>query len=46
MDSGFPDAKILAVKLDEKLTLNEEHLKSLSKIIGHVDIDRVNVAVD
>lgn len=46
-DSGFPDAKILAAKLDEKLTLNEEHLKSLSKIVGDFDVgSRANVVVE
>ncbi|CAH0552989.1 unnamed protein product [Brassicogethes aeneus] len=33
-DSGFPEATILAARLNEKLTLDENHLNNLSKIVG------------
>ncbi|XP_018570454.1 protein PTCD3 homolog, mitochondrial [Anoplophora glabripennis] len=46
-DNGFPDAKALAAKLDEKLTLTEEHLKDLSKIVGNSELaSKSSVAVD
>ncbi|XP_030751903.1 protein PTCD3 homolog, mitochondrial [Sitophilus oryzae] len=32
-DSGFPDAVVLGAKLNEQLTLDKNHLESLSKIV-------------
>ncbi|CAH1176490.1 unnamed protein product [Phaedon cochleariae] len=37
-DSGFPEAQILAARLNEKLTLGESHLNSLSKIVGDINL--------
>ncbi|KAJ8926147.1 hypothetical protein NQ314_021515 [Rhamnusium bicolor] len=44
-DSGFPEAGVLAAKLNEKLTLDENHLASLLKIVGDLGIQS-SVAVE
>ncbi|KAG5898592.1 hypothetical protein JTB14_016603 [Gonioctena quinquepunctata] len=40
-DSGFPEADVLSARLNEKLTLDENHLNSLSKIIGSKTFGKV-----
>ncbi|XP_028132318.2 protein PTCD3 homolog, mitochondrial [Diabrotica virgifera virgifera] len=41
-DSGFQEAGIFAAKLNEKLTLDESHLNSLSRIVGDVKLAKVS----
>ncbi|KAJ8922045.1 hypothetical protein NQ315_008686 [Exocentrus adspersus] len=43
-DSGFPEVNSLAVRLDEKLTLDEELLGSLTKAVGNFRLDNKSSA--
>ncbi|XP_074027705.1 small ribosomal subunit protein mS39 [Leptinotarsa decemlineata] len=37
LDCGFPEVDVLAARLNEKLTLDENHLNNLAKIVGGID---------